>query len=313
MDGRLTQPVLERDPWLMQYFEDLYCSGDVRIPTDDGDAYLLFPEHRWVYNKLTIAESQGLTHAPHGITPPRFPVFSKPIYNMRGMGAESRILRTEAEYVRYLRPGDMWMQLLEGEHLSSDVAVTDGQPKWWRHAVGRSAGGGMFDYWIVLAERRARVEEYCGEWIRRHLQGYTGMMNLETIGGKIIEVHLRFSDQWPDLYGAGWLSALVALYQRGRWEYSDSDRRDGYSVALFGPHGTSYRRPSAGALAGVLALTGVSSVQVTFNEGEAPETHSMPPGGFRLAIVNCWNLESGRRARDLLSQSFGLARRQNGG
>ena len=27
------------------------------------------------------------------------------------------------------------------------------------------------------------------------------MINLETIGGRIIEVHLRFADQWPDLYG----------------------------------------------------------------------------------------------------------------
>jgi hypothetical protein len=30
------------------------------------------------------------------------------------------------------------------------------------------------------------------------------MVNLETIGGRIIEVHLRFADQWPDLYGARW-------------------------------------------------------------------------------------------------------------
>ena len=37
----------------------------------------------------------------------------------------------------------------------------------------------------------------------KHLAGYTGMLNLETIGGTIIEAHLRFADQWPDLYGAG--------------------------------------------------------------------------------------------------------------
>ena len=33
--------------------------------------------------------------------------------------------------------------------------------------------------------------------------GYTGMVNFETIGGRIIEAHLRFADQWPDLYGGG--------------------------------------------------------------------------------------------------------------
>ena len=40
-------------------------------------------------------------------------------------------------------------------------------------------------------------------WVARNLAGYTGMANLETIGGRIIEVHLRFTDQWPDLYGSG--------------------------------------------------------------------------------------------------------------
>ena len=41
------------------------------------------------------------------------------------------------------------------------------------------------------------------------------MVNFETIDARIIEVHLRFSDQWPDLYGAGWTDALVRLYARG--------------------------------------------------------------------------------------------------
>ena len=77
--------------------------------------------------------------------------------------------------------------------------------------------------------------------------GYTGMLNLETIGGRIIEVHLRFADQWPDLYGKGWVEALVRLYEHERWDYPDTDRRDGYSVVLFGPHGPRYRHPPQSA------------------------------------------------------------------
>ena len=30
----------------------------------------------------------------------------------------------------------------------------------------------------------------------------------------------------------------------------------------------------------------------------------MPPGGFRLAVVNCWSLQSGRAGRDLLRRHF---------
>ena len=50
-------------------------------------------EHRWIYDKLAVALSQGLDAAPHGVMPPRFPVFSKPIMNLRGMGSGSQVDR----------------------------------------------------------------------------------------------------------------------------------------------------------------------------------------------------------------------------
>ena len=64
-----------------------------------------------------------------------------------------------------------------------------------------------------------RSRRSCGEWVRNNLAGYTGMLNLETIGGRIIEAHLRFADQWPDLYGPGWVDAVVGLYERPRWDF----------------------------------------------------------------------------------------------
>ena len=219
--------IQEADPWRMQYFENIPCPPGVDIPTEDGDAWTWYPRFKWVYNKLLVAESQELPCAPHGVEPAAFPVFSKPIYNMRGMGAGSRIFRTLKEYRHGQRPGHMWMSLLEGEHVSTDVAVVNGEPVWWRHVTGVALEGGMFDYWTVHAAANPRVESYASDWIRTHLAGYTGMLNLETIDGRIIEVHLRFADQWPDLYGKGWVEALVRLYAEGQWNFDDGDRRDG--------------------------------------------------------------------------------------
>jgi len=297
-------PICEADPWRMQYFEAVDCPPDVNIPTEDADAWVWYPQHKWVYNKLSIAESQGLPCGPHGLEPPAFPVFSKPVFNMRGMGAGSRIFRTAKEYKAHQQPGHMWMTLLEGEHVSSDVAVVRGEPTWWRHTIGRSIGKGMFDYWTVLAEGRPEIERYAGAWIRRSLPDFTGMMNLETIGAKIIEAHLRFADQWPDLYGPGWLDALVRLYAEGVWHYADDDRRDGYSVVLFGAHGIQYRHPAQEVVAELLETPEVTSIQITFHEDRAPSAHSMPPGGFRLAIVNGWDLNTGLRVREKLALSF---------
>lgn len=298
-------PICEIDPWRTQYFERVDCPANVFIPTEDSDAWMWNPRHRWAYDKLQVATLQALLAAPHGVAPEKYPVFSKPIYNLKGMGVGSGVLRSKTDYEAAYRPGHMWVELLEGEHLSSDVALIDGVPHWWRHAAGIASGDGTFDYWEVRAKAAPAVEAWAGDWCRRDLGGYTGMVNLETIGGRIIEVHLRFADQWPDLYGGDrWVEALIALYADGKWRFDDSSRRTGYSVVLFMPHGRRYRHPPASAVDQARRIPDVSSVQITFHEQVDPDRHAMPPGGFRVAIVNCWDREAGNEARDLLRRHF---------
>ena len=196
------------------------------------------------------------------------------------------------------------MELLEGEHLSSDAAVENGRAVWWRHATGIPRPGGTFDRWVVHAEPRPELETACDAWIRANLADYTGMLNLETIGGKIIEVHLRFADQWPDLYGEGWVEALIRLYAERRWSFTEGTRRTGYSVVLFAPSGPRYRHPPASVVAELTRQPGISSIQITFHEDWEPDRHAMPPGGFRLAIVNCHDLVAGRAVRTRLRQAL---------
>lgn len=98
-------PIYEEDPWRKQYFQEVACPTDVHIPTDDPDAYRRNPDYRWVYNKLSLAESQGLACAPHGVEPTSYPVFSKPIINLRGMGQGSRTLESREEYLQQQTPG----------------------------------------------------------------------------------------------------------------------------------------------------------------------------------------------------------------
>ena len=295
-------PICEVDPWRLQYFAHVDTAAN--IPTEDSDAWQWYPAHRFVYDKLKLALGQKLDAAPHGVPPPSYPVFSKPIVNLKGMGVGSRVLMSEPDYVKHYAPGHFWMTLLNGRHVSSDVAVVGGEPHWWRHATGKPAGEGTFDYWTVHAEPDAGIETRCGAWVQENLAGYTGMLNLETIGATIIEAHLRFSDQWPDLYGPGWVDAVVGLYERRQWDFIDDDRSEGYSVVLFGPHGRSYRHPSPALVDDVKAVPGVTSVQITFHENRAPEQHAMPPGGFRLAIVNGFDLRAAMAGRERLREYF---------
>lgn len=297
-------PIVERDPWRKQYFRTSGCPRQLRIPTEDSDAWQWYPAHRWVYDKLQICHTQGLPAAPHGVQPPSYPVFSKPIFNLQGMGLGSRVIHSEAEYRTAHTPGHFWMPRLRGKHISTDVAVLNGQAMWWRHAYGAAGPGGTFDHWVVEAQQRPALEKYLGTWIATHLPDYCGMLNVESIGGRIIEAHLRFADQWVDLYGPGWVQAVVRLYGQARWQFTEQDRRPGYSVVLFGPHGRQYRKPPSSLQRQLLTQPSISSLQITFHDDRPPEQHAMPPGGFRLAIVNCWNLQAGRDARRQLAEWF---------
>jgi hypothetical protein len=297
-------PIIEPAPWRQQYFAHVACPPDVFIPADDPEAWAWNPKHRWVFDKLQVALSQGLDAAPHGLEPQDYPVFSKPIYNFGGMGAESRVLKSREDYLAHNAPGHMWMPLCTGRHVSTDAAVLAGQVCWMRQATGLPATGGTFDYWTVHANNEPRLAELLAAWTHKHLAGYSGMLNIETIGGTIIEAHLRFADQWPDLYGVGWVEALVGLYRDHEWHFSDKHRRDGFSLALFGPHGRRYRHPSSDMVEEVARMPGVSSIQITFHADRAPDAHSMPPGGFRLALVNALDLDLGQAARERLKAWF---------
>jgi hypothetical protein len=297
-------PVCEADPWRFQFFDGVPCPPEVRIPTEDADAWAWYLEHRWIYDKLRIAESQGLACGPHGVMPSEWPVFSKPIVNLKGMGVGSRVIASAAEMDRHYAPGHFWMTHLSGDHVSTDCAILDGAPKWWRHSTGLPFKDGMFDYWTIHAAPRPELEAYLGQWIARLMRGYTGMMNFETIGGRIIEAHLRFADQWPDLYGPGWVEALIRLYAEKRWQFADDNRVDGFSAALFGKHGHEYRHPDPAHVAAVRAGANVSSVQITFHETRAAKDHAMPPGGFRLGIVNSANRAAAFAARRHLAAGY---------
>jgi hypothetical protein len=299
-------PIHQRDPWRAPSFRDVAGATSTQIPTDDTDAVNLNPAHRWVYDKLLVAKSQGLECGTHSQAPPRYPVFCKPVTNLNGMGVGARVLLSERDYQQSCGIGDFWMTLLTGEHVSTDFAVIKGNIAWCRHTLGIPGVAGTFDYWVIEERSRPKLERYCREWIRANLAGYTGMLNIETIGCRIIDTHLRFSDQWPDVYGRKWVDAVVRLYQRGTWDLIDAERAKGYSVVLFGPHGRVYTYPHPDVMACYEATLGISSIQLTFFEDRPPEAHAMPPGGFRLAVINCFNLDVGLRVRAALASEFNL-------
>jgi hypothetical protein len=162
---------------------------------------------------------------------------------------------------------------------------------------------GTFSHWIIRAEDEDSLGRNLAAWIAREVPHYTGLINIETIGGRIIEAQIRFADQWCDLYGAEWFHSVVALYGEGHWP-SVPHTPEGCSVPLFARHGDLPPHPSDETQARIRAMPAVSSLQITYHEMKDGPAHPMPPGGFRLGIVNGWNLAACFAARDELAKAF---------
>lgn len=206
------------------------------LPVNDAAAWRLNPSHRYAYNKLHLALDAGLTAAPCGVMPTDLgidagaEVFVKPIINLAGMGLNARSVR--ADQVP-LEPGSFWAEQLSGAHTSSDCLVKDGEPRWFAHTRGSDLKDASRPvYWEIGADL-PEIERWVADWVRRNLAGYTGLCNIELIGGKPIEAHLRGSNGFFDFYGTDFVPAWVALVDGQSFE-PPPPIPGGYVISVFG-------------------------------------------------------------------------------
>lgn len=184
------------------------------VAVNDAAAWRLNPNHRHVYNKLSVALDAGLRAAPCGVVPadagidPDAMVFVKPIVNLAGMAVGARTVPASEVPIE---PGSFWCERLSGTQTSSDCLVRDGRACWFAHTLASRIRSGERPVWWAVGVALPDLEPVLTDWVARHLAGYTGLCNLEMIGARPIEAHLRGSNGFFDLYGPGFVPAWVAL------------------------------------------------------------------------------------------------------
>ncbi|EGV16887.1 hypothetical protein [Thiocapsa marina] len=206
------------------------------VGVNDAAAWRLNPTHRHVYDKLRLALDAGLRAAPCGVDPrdcgiaPNARVFVKPIVNLAGMAVRARAVPADAVPIE---PGSFWCERLEGPHTSSDCLVQDGRAVWFAHTRGSDQKDRERPiYWEIGADL-AELEPSLAQWVHRHLEGYSGLCNLEMIGGQPIEVHLRGSNGFFDFYGPGFIPTWVALVDGGDFR-PPPPIPGGFVISVFG-------------------------------------------------------------------------------
>jgi len=154
--------------------------------------------------------------------------------------------------------------------------------------------GRRFDYWETVTPDPPEIDRLY-RWIGRHMDGYTGCLNLETLGGMIIEAHLRMGDikRIPD---TALLQAVVDVYAGGGWHY-DRPPPEYYLMVLWGEADRDYRIDPE-------SLAHICRDMALVDLYDPRYRHENPPGALRVAQLGTFDLESGLRTRARLAAAL---------
>lgn len=204
-----------------------------RIEVDDAVEYRnCHPSDRWVFNKLTVAEKAGWSCGPCGEPIPEDGEYIvRPMMNVLGMsrGARVEVLR-KGDVLE--EPGYFWCERHVSEtQLSIDYARTFG--KWEPTLVVLGHRPIHAPLWKFSKWERLGLEDALDApgWLNtiRH----NSMVNVEFVGGKAIEVHLRPN---PDFVGSE--RVLIPIwddtpYKTSNWRFIEARewKRVGFMVS----------------------------------------------------------------------------------
>ena len=192
----------------------------------DAEAWNKYPQHRQFFNKLFVSSLFGVSSGPGGVGPPVSGWYCvRPVMNLSGMGIGARKQWIEEGDIRSVEPGYFWSEWLEGTHLSVTYEWSKRWEGEWRatsvwEGFNSAENLSRFSKWekkpLSAAPRMFKLRELSD----------VGLINVEFIGGKVIEVHMRPS---PDPDGAYrivpvWSDDVIDGYE------PDFDDADGHLV-----------------------------------------------------------------------------------
>ena len=160
---------------------------------DDYEVWQQIPwKHLWVYDKLILSKKLGYLCGPSGITVPTADEYVvRPITNLQMMGVGASIQRLEPG--DHVEPGYFWCQKFTGEHITVDYFY--GKQETTAKGFPREGRLDRFDKWELI-DREIPFPEKLGL-----LWNWMPWINIEMIGGNVIEVHFRYNDDFRNHNG----------------------------------------------------------------------------------------------------------------
>lgn len=168
--------------------------------TDDAQAWKNCNHRdRWIFDKLLLSQHFGYRCGPAAVAPEHSGYYViRPITNISGMGAGAHTRYLHAHQDPEIPPGYFWCEQFAGVQYSVDYE--NRRPVLTLKAYHRNRAQNLYQF-----DRWKRVQKDI-PFPRLPIRGKYRYINVEFVGDKPIEVHLRHN---PDLHGEQFSEFLV--------------------------------------------------------------------------------------------------------
>jgi hypothetical protein len=171
-----------------------------KLPTLDKRAYDRYQEHNWVYDKLTIAKTQGIRCGEleelkktkqNDI---EYPIFIKPRWGHKSASSKNCYkIKDRNELNKYFILNEMmWSEFIDKTEGMTDFVMLNGKIMHQITYRYSDIQNGFSDVWKYISpENKPPIKII--QWVQTNMNGYTGCLNIQYRGDVIIEVGLRLA------------------------------------------------------------------------------------------------------------------------
>lgn len=162
---------------------------------NDCEAWIKYPNFRWIFNKLELSLKLGYDCGPAGINVSKDGQYCvRPIYNLNGMGAGASFNFFYKNVDTQIPAGYFWCEKFFGNHYSINYIKNN---KTWKPVFAcqgfRNENDQLhkFSRWKKIDILEIELPKFINDID-------TEILNIEFIENKIIEVHLRHGTDFPE-------------------------------------------------------------------------------------------------------------------
>ncbi len=180
------------------------CERKLSNVTTDTHAWQAYPQHRRYFNKLDLALRLGHDAGPCGTAPEEVGEYIvRPTYNLEGMSLGAKYSKLGPHSGPFLNPGEFWCEKFNGSHISIDYKwelnpdLLDREQMTLRPIFACQGFRTSPHLYRFSAWRKITPPIFKLPAFLRELDNVTDI-NIEFIGGNIIEIHLRPNGNFPN-------------------------------------------------------------------------------------------------------------------